>query len=84
MSEIAKMPNGNIFLAITAPEDFWNTSLPEVFLGPWCKKYSRRAIWGKLNAQTLPQPYSDEEAARMLPYLEELHARSHGADGNFR
>lgn len=73
------MPDGNVFLATTAVEDFWNTLLPVVFLGPWCKEYSCRAIWEKLNAQTLPQPYSDEEAARMVPYLEELHARTLGA-----
>ena len=73
------MPDGNIFLAITALEDFWNTSLPVVFLGPGCKRYSRRAIWGKLNAPTLPQPYSDEGAVRILSYLEKLHARTLGA-----
>lgn len=72
------MQNGNVFLATTALEDFWNTSLPMVFLGPWCKQYNGGAIEEKVKAPTLPQPYSDEEAARMVSYLEELQARTLG------
>jgi putative transferase (TIGR04331 family) len=72
------MQNENVFLATTALEDFWNTALPMVFLNPWCQKYKGGAIEEELKAPTLPQPYSDEEAARMVPYLEELHTRTLG------
>lgn len=49
----------SVFLATTALEDFWDTSKPMVFLGEWCRRYSRRASWEKLNAVVLPSPFKD-------------------------
>lgn len=63
------------FLATTALNEFWDASLPILFLGPWCKKFSCRGIWEKLDAETLPQPYGDGEAVRIFLYLQELHTR---------
>ena len=50
-----------VFLATTALEEFWDTSSPIVFLGEWCRRYSRKAIWEKLNAEVLPSPLQDAE-----------------------
>ncbi len=65
----------NIFLATTALEDFWDTSLPIVFLGEWCKRYSRRAFWQKLDGQTVLDPWTNgrkiEEDSRQVKTLYE-------------
>src|SRR3990167_6466715 len=42
-----------MFLALTALEDFSDTSKPILFLGEWCRKYERKAIWEKLNGSVL-------------------------------
>lgn len=50
-----------VFLATTALEEFWDTSKLIVFLGEWCKRYSRRAIWENLDAVVLPSPFKETE-----------------------
>lgn len=50
-----------VFLATTALEEFWDTSSPIVFLGEWCRRYSRKAIWEKLDSEVLPSPLADPE-----------------------
>ncbi|MEK7376437.1 MAG: LIC12162 family protein [Candidatus Margulisiibacteriota bacterium] len=49
------------FLATTALEEFWDTSMHMVFLGPWCKKYSRKHVWEKTDHETLVSPLSDQK-----------------------
>ncbi|MDF3820147.1 LIC12162 family protein [Leptospira sp. 96542] len=49
-------------LVLTALEETWpavDTSV--VFLGEWCKLYSRTEIWSKYNSQTLPYHWDDRE-----------------------
>lgn len=41
------------FLALTALEEFWNTSKPMLFLGEWCRKPQRKHILKELNATVL-------------------------------
>lgn len=48
---------GRVSLATTALEDFWDTSLPVVFLAPWCLRYSRRHVWGPLGGKLAPDPW---------------------------
>jgi putative transferase (TIGR04331 family) len=49
------------FLATIAIEEFWDTSKPIVFLGEWCRRFSRRDRWQPLNAVVLPSPFDDIE-----------------------
>lgn len=48
-----------MFLVTTALEKFWDTSKEILFLGEWCKLYSRKHIWEKLNYRTLPYHWDD-------------------------
>lgn len=50
------------FLATTALEDYWDTSLPIVFLGPWCLRYSRRQVWQGLQARVSETPWATLQA----------------------
>ena len=43
-----------MFLITTADERAWNKSEKNIYLGEWCKLYSRKHIWGKLDYPTLP------------------------------
>src|SRR3989339_754150 len=36
------------FLITTALEEFWDTSRPVLFLGEWCRRFSRKSAWGSL------------------------------------
>jgi putative transferase (TIGR04331 family) len=56
-----KNNKSGVFLATTALEEFWDTSSPIVFLGEWCRRYSRKAIWEKLNAEVLLSPFENPE-----------------------
>ena len=39
-----------IFIALTSREDFWDIKSEKIcFLGEWCKIYSRKDFWEKLN-----------------------------------
>jgi len=52
-------PHAERFLATTALEEFWDTSGPILFLGEWCRRYSRRHVWKSLDAQVLPSSWAD-------------------------
>ena len=83
----------DVFLATTALEEFWDTTKPVVFLGDWCKRYSRRSVWEKVHKETLESPwkersavevaykYTNEVYEKMLTilseYLNELHRENH-------
>ncbi|MBI5485462.1 MAG: hypothetical protein HY888_13540 [Deltaproteobacteria bacterium] len=54
------------FLATTALEKFWDTSKPILFFSESCRRYSRRAIWDKLDSRVIETPwatYSELEAS---------------------
>lgn len=81
------------FLATTAIEDFWDKTLPIVFLGPWCCRYSRKNIWSALPHHTLAEPLAEvddliparkkvhQDIEELLPHLmarlNELHQENH-------
>ena len=43
-------------LVLTADEHTWpkENKEPVLFLGEWCKRYSRKAVWQKLDAEVAP------------------------------
>ena len=43
-----------MFLATTANQNFWKTDEPILFLGEWCRVYSQKRIWLKLEHEVLP------------------------------
>ncbi len=57
------------FLAITAIEDFWDTSYRIVFLGEWCKRYNRRAFWRDIDSETMPAYFEEKKGRETYLYL---------------
>ena len=49
------------FLVTTALEETWpnDPETPVLFLGEWCRIYSRRERWSKMNAEVLPYHWND-------------------------
>ena len=47
-------------LVTTALEESWVDTVPMLFLGEWCRLYSRRRRWSELNAVVLPYHWDDE------------------------
>lgn len=82
------------FLATTAIEEFWDTTKPILFLGDWCRRYSRKSFWEPLAGEVLGSPWEDTQRfhqanhyvvdvyERLLPVLaealNELHDVKHG------
>jgi len=63
-----------MFLATTALEKFWETRQPILFLGEWCRLYSRRQHWQELKAEVLPDPWEDiAEVERANAYCLEVY-----------
>jgi putative transferase (TIGR04331 family) len=48
-----------MFLAVTADERYWRTGEKILFLGEWCKRFSRRHVWSALDHETLPYHWDD-------------------------
>ena len=48
-----------MFLVTTALEKYWNKEEEILFLGEWCKLYSRRKEWRKLNYKVLSYHWDD-------------------------
>lgn len=81
------------FLATTALEEFWDTSRPILFLGEWCRRYSRKDYWQQLEGEVAQSPWptiQDAEAswtyavsvyeevlACLAAALNELHGTDH-------
>lgn len=65
-----------MFLVTTAVESTWNTARPILFLGEWCKRFSRRDFWGDLDNSVLPYHWSDREKFNLdYQYLGALYER---------
>src|ERR1700690_3580762 len=72
ITQIDKQP----FLATTALEDFWDTSKPIVFLGQWCKRYSRQSYWEPLGGELLASPWQDKKQLyEACQYVDEVYER---------
>ena len=61
------------FLITTAMEKTWKYDQPSLFLGNWCKIYSEKNIWNKLNHQTLSYHWDDvQKLQKDYIYLKNL------------
>lgn len=64
------------FLATTAMEETWRNDEPTLFLGEWCRRYSRRDRWSKLDAEVLPYHWDDRAKLHAdYQYLKDFHER---------
>jgi len=86
---------GTTFLAATALEEFWDTSMPLLYLGEWCCRFSRREYWQGLHGRLSESPWVSLEArleamrtcdslynrviVSLGDALNELHGRNHSA-----
>jgi putative transferase (TIGR04331 family) len=63
------------FLVTTSNEDTWpKENQPILFLGEWCRLYSRREVWESLDAFVLPYHWDDREKLKNdYNYLIGLH-----------
>lgn len=83
-----------VFLATTALESFWDTDKHIVFLGQWCRLYSRKSSWESLDGEVAPTPYQslsavehyyayasevcEELLSALARALNDIHGTSHG------
>lgn len=66
-----------MLLVYTADERFWRTDQQVLFLGEWCRLYSRRHVWERLSAEVLPYHWDSlEKCARDFDLAEQLAARA--------
>jgi putative transferase (TIGR04331 family) len=72
------------FLAITALSEFWDTSKPILFLGPWCRRYSQIDRWRDLGDDVLASPWHDREMFRQaFAYLNQLNEKVYPVLGDY-
>ena len=68
--------NARLIFATTAIEQTWGRDEDLLFLGEWCKVYSRKEIWQRRSYQTQEFHWSDRtKLARDHDYLKELYER---------
>jgi putative transferase (TIGR04331 family) len=69
-------PYPTYFLATTALEEFWDTSKPLLFLGGWCRRYTRKSFWEPLRGEVLASPWQDkEQLGQAYHYVADLYER---------
>ncbi len=66
---------GQVFLATTALEDFWDTSKPIAFLGEWCKRYSRRDYLKSLDTVMAPTWYDRKKLPETYRYIYNVYEK---------
>jgi putative transferase (TIGR04331 family) len=52
------------FLVSTENEETWEIDRPTIFLGEWCRTYSRKPVWDKIDA-IVAQPYGIDEKTKL-------------------
>ena len=63
-------------LVTTAIEETWPDGEPVLFLGEWCRRFSRRKRWSGLNAEVVKYHWDNRERlSDDFRYLGELHER---------
>ncbi|MBN2523988.1 MAG: hypothetical protein JXB24_12005, partial [Bacteroidales bacterium] len=68
--------NNELFLATTALEEFWNKNQKIIFLGEWCKLYSRKNEWISLNYEDVPFVWKDTDiTANGIGYCDEIYEK---------
>ena len=61
-------------IVTTADERTWPDNKPILFLGEWCKRFSRKKNWNKLDSETLKYHWDDRDKLREdYSYLQEQH-----------
>ncbi len=61
-------------LVTTADERTWPRNKPVLFLGEWCKRFSRKEKWSKLDFKTATYHWDDRaKLSRDYNYLQGLH-----------
>lgn len=66
-----------VFLAMTSLEEFWDQSMPMIFLGEWCLRYSRKFVWQGLGDKLVYQGWqSGSEFAKDCLYIEQIYEDS--------
>ena len=63
-------------LVTTALEETWRNNEPVLFLGEWCRRFSRREHWLRMDAEVLPYHWDDRIKLHSdYVYLKDLHER---------
>jgi len=61
-------------LVTTADERTWPINKPVVFLGEWCKRFSRKNVWQNIKSETVPYHWDNrEEFYKDYQFLKDLH-----------
>jgi putative transferase (TIGR04331 family) len=64
------------FLITTALEETWRDDVPALFIGEWCRLFSRKQRWAAMNAEVLPYHWDDQDKfTNDYQYLRELYER---------
>jgi putative transferase (TIGR04331 family) len=58
---VIEVKKENRFLITTALEETWVEDQPALFLGEWCRLYSRKDRWSEMNATVLPFHWDDQD-----------------------
>lgn len=62
------------FLVATALEETWRDDEPVLFLGEWCRRYSRKDRWSRMDAKLLPYHWDDRAKLYAdYQYLQDFH-----------
>jgi len=65
-----------VFLATTSLEDFWDTSKSMLFLGDWCRRYSRRSFWVHLGGEVISGLWKDRQKFhKAYHYVNDVYER---------
>ena len=68
--------DNELLLVTTALESTWGEGQNILFLGEWCKKFSRRHAWKKKSSMTQTSDWSDRaKLANDYEYISELYER---------
>ncbi len=64
------------FLITTALEETWHDDEHVLFLGEWCKTYSRKDYWSRMDAEVLAYHWDDRaKLFNDYQYLQDFHER---------
>lgn len=85
-----------MFLITTADQRFWRTNEPVLFLGEWCKLFSRKPVWEELSFEVLSYHWDDRKKLyqdslylnqlyeQILLQMKDTLNRIHGVDHSLR
>ena len=65
-----------MFLSLTADHRLWKESEKTLFLGGWCRMYSKKHIWSGMDYEILPYHWDDRQRLyRDFKYLEGVYEK---------